>query len=93
MNGELLELYNKLDTRLAVSDIEYKTWVKAHDTASNLKHTENVGRFNRIEKLLESIPYKKIEERVRWHSLSIKALWGVLIVGGLITFTIKYWTG
>ena len=77
MNGEFLELFEKI-----------QEWSKqVHDQ----RHRENLTKFEKLFHAIECLPCKTHVETLRWHSMSIKCLWGVLIIGGLMTMAMKYW--
>jgi len=84
VNGEFKELYDKIT--------EWSNGVH------NQRHQESLDKFKDLfEKIdilverLRTLPCSQHTETLKWHSISIKYLWGVLIVSGLLTMAAKCW--
>ena len=81
MNGDLRTIYN------AIKEIDKR--LDIIETRQSERHRVNTEKL----KVLDKLPCEKHAERMLWLDKSVKVLWGVLIVGGLITAALKYWSG
>ena len=84
MNGDLQEFYNGILERLTV--IETKQQERHEVNKSDID-----ALFNKLGKL-DDLQCQVHSERMVWLDKSVKCLWGVLIVGSLITMALKYWS-
>lgn len=79
MNGELLELFNKIDKRIAVLETKFTVHWDTQEKSVDEKHTENRERFKKIFNWLEGLPCKA-------HKMKIDISWAliVLLLGGVL---------
>lgn len=54
-NGELKELFNDVDKRIAVSEAERAVWNKAHDDTSHERHKETKEYREKMEKKIDGL--------------------------------------
>jgi len=81
LNGDLGKIYE------AIHDVNDK--VIAMQVEQKIRHEENRGAMKKLAKL----PCQNHATDLRWIKGSVRMLWLVLIVGGLVTLFIKTWMG
>ena len=97
-NGELRELYNDIDKRVAVDAKERDIWRKSHDDRADKRHEETTqyrtNMYRLVEKIndkLEMLPCRQHQTELRWLSNSIRILAivcgavGSAIIGFMVT--------
>ena len=60
-----------------------------HTQRGKEKHEENVEKLKLIINKLDK--YEGMAERLNWITWSVRSLWSVLIIGGVMGITIKLW--
>ncbi len=83
MNGELMQLYNKLDKRFSVLEALFKEKWAAHDKRSDENWTEIRKKLVK----LDNLPCEAHSERQKGLQKQMNWIWGLL--AGLLLICIK----